>query len=62
MTIGPTCRRCGRIHTSRDAYAVGRFNPAGSSGYRAVYPGSPLRETRAQAEADLCAHRQEATR
>ena len=61
MTV-PPCPLCQQVHTSRDAYAVGRFNPAGSSGYRAVYPGSPLRETRAQAEADLCAHRQETNR
>ena len=36
--------------------------PDGPLGYRACYPGAPERTTRAQAERDMCRHRQEQTR
>ena len=41
--------------------AVSR-RPDGPIGYRACYPGAPIYPTRAQAERDMCRHRQEQTR
>ena len=41
--------------------AVSR-HPDGPIGYRAPYPGAPIYPTRAQAERDMCRHRQEQTR
>ena len=48
--IGPTCGRCGYIHTR--PYKVGRFTqivPLWQG-----YWGGPLRDTRQAAERDLC--------
>ena len=56
----PPCDRCGHIHATTDAYAVGRFRPDGPVGYRTNYYGAPLRLTRAEAEADACTRRIEA--
>lgn len=47
------CPTCDRRHAPDWAYAVGRFTPH-ILGYRAVYPDSPLRPTRAEAEGDMC--------
>lgn len=52
----------GRIFGSDAARAVGRFDPDGPRGYRAAtMPDAPLRETRAEAEADERAWFGEAT-
>ena len=51
------CPICRHVHTSRDAYAVGRFTPDGPQGYRAATAGTPLRATRAEAVADECRER-----
>lgn len=51
------CTTCGRIHTSTDAIAVGRFQLDGPIGYVAASAGSPIRATRTEAEADECAQR-----
>ena len=53
---GPTCPDCGHIHAAGDVVAVGRFDPNGVHGYRAP-SGGPLRATREQAMADVCARR-----
>lgn len=47
------CPSCQQTHASDMARAVGRFQPAGPSGYRAK-SGGPLRATRGEAEADEC--------
>lgn len=52
----PACGACGRIHTSSDAVAVGRFRAQGPIGYRAANAETPIRSTRAEAEADECSH------
>lgn len=45
-----------RIIPSSAAYAVGRFDPKGTHGYRAAgVPDAPLRKTRAEAQADWVA-------
>lgn len=49
-----TCPTCHHVHTTRDAYAVGRFDPHGPTGYRAATAGTPPRATRAEAIADEC--------
>lgn len=52
------CPRCGHIHASDDTRAVSRFGSGGITGYVAAeVPGAPVRPTRAEAEADKCAHR-----
>jgi cell division septation protein DedD len=51
----PSCNLCGHIHTATDARAVGRFT--GTTGYVASHAGTPLRATRAEAEADECTWR-----
>ena len=63
------CPNCGHTHAGTDTYAIGRFAP-GDPTFRAQFPGSPERTTRAaaerttraQAERDMCQHRQEQTR
>ena len=56
MTIGPPCPVCGYIHRPETStHAVGRFTWAAPM-YRALYDGAPLRNTRAEAELDACAH------
>ena len=55
----PPCPDCHRIHASTDTYALRRFVPALTHTYRADYPDSPERTTRAAAERDACRHRQE---
>ena len=55
MTIGPTCPVCGHIHRPESStHAVGRFTWAVPL-YRADFDGAPLRATRAEADADVCA-------
>lgn len=54
MSVKPPCPDCGHVHTAADIYAVGRFNPGGTIGYRARYPGAPLRASRDEAAKDLC--------
>ena len=49
------CHLCRSTHLADDARMVGRFAPP--SGFRANYPGAPLRETRSAAVADMCARR-----
>lgn len=56
MTIGPTCPVCGYIHRPElSTHMVGRFTWAVPL-YHADYDGAPLRATRAEADADVCAH------
>jgi hypothetical protein len=50
------CPRCGHIHASDDARAVGRFRSQGAEGYRAR-SGGPLRAKRAEATDDECQRR-----
>lgn len=53
--MAPICPRCGHIHRSDDAVAVGRFLEHGPIGYRARHTAhAPLRATRGQAEDDAC--------
>lgn len=48
------CPKCGRAkHGGTQARLVGRFTLTPS--FKADYPGAPLRETREQALADMCA-------
>ena len=55
MTIGPTCPVCGYIHRPETStHAAGRFTWAVPL-YRADFDGAPLRATRAEADADVCA-------
>ena len=55
MTIGPPCPVCGYIHRPESStHAVGRFTWAVPL-YRADFDGAPLRATRAEADADVCA-------
>ena len=42
--------------------AVSRYQPDGTIGYRACYPGAPIYPTRAETEQDMCRHRQEQAR
>lgn len=49
--IGPTCPKCG--HVSHPTQAMGRFLPE-PFGYRASYDNAPRRDTREEAEADMC--------
>ena len=58
VSVKPPCPDCGHVHTAADIYAVGRFNPGGTIGYRARYPGAPLRASRDEAAKDLCTWRQ----
>lgn len=52
------CPACGFHHAPDDAAAVDRFE-AHASGYRStLMPDAPLRETRAEAEADTCQWRE----
>lgn len=52
------CPKCEYIHTSTDAYAVGRFDPTSEPAYQSsVDPDAPLRTTRAEAVADTCRYR-----
>ena len=56
MTVAPTaCPNCHLIHATDWAVAVDRWRPEGPAGYRARYPDAPLRATRAEAIADMCA-------
>ena len=48
----PACPSCGYIHTANDARAVDRFS-AGVRYVAATAP-TPIRATRAEAEADEC--------
>lgn len=52
--IGPTCPRCGWVHGSDAARAIGVFS--GLKGWRANYPDAPLRQSRDDAETDYCNH------
>lgn len=52
----PACARCGVVHPSDAARAVGRFNPSGPTGYRADVPGAVLRHSRDAAVTDWCDH------
>lgn len=52
------CGRCGALHLVTDAPSVGRFRTGGPLGYRARYPGAPLRSSRAEALEDVCNARQ----
>lgn len=47
------CDACGYVHAPDDTYAVGRFGH-GPLAFRARFEGSPVRESRAAAESDLC--------
>ena len=58
----PACPDCGRTHVGTDAQAMRRFEPTLAHTFRATYPGAPERVTRAQAERDMCNHRQEQNR
>lgn len=49
-----TCEKCDQI--GHPTVAVGRFTPGGPDGFRALDSG-PLRATRQEAEADVCASR-----
>jgi hypothetical protein len=53
-STGPVCPSCDCIHGGMDVRAVDRFNPAGPAGFRADFPGAPLRDTRAEAHTDMC--------
>lgn len=55
VSTATACEVCGYIHCSTDARAVGRFT--GLRGYVAATAPTPIRETRAEAEADECAWR-----
>ena len=55
MTVAPACPHCHLIHVTDWAVAVDRWRPEGPAGYRARYPDAPLRATRAEAIADMCA-------
>ena len=56
MTHRPPCPACDHRHTPHSSTAmVGRFTRAAPM-YRALYDGAPLRNTRAEAELDACAH------
>lgn len=55
MTVAPACPHCHLIHATDWAVAVDRWRPEGPAGYRARYPDAPLRATRAEAIADMCA-------
>lgn len=56
MTVAPTaCPHCHLTHATDWAVAVDRWRPEGPAGYRARYPDAPLRATRAEAIADMCA-------
>ena len=52
------CPDCGHTHAGTDTYAIGRFAP-GDPTFRAQFPGSPERTTRAAAERDMCRWRAE---
>jgi len=53
--IKPPCRDCGHVHTTADTWAIGRFSPSGlAAGYRANYPGAPVRASREKAAKDMC--------
>lgn len=54
--IGRTCPFCRTIHGSDAARAIGRFRPGGPLGFRSSL-GGPLRSSRSEAVADLCAAR-----
>ena len=56
------CAACGHTHTGTDTHALRRFEPTLAHTYAATYPRAPERTTRAQAERDMCQHRQEQTR
>lgn len=53
------CPDCGRIHAATDTQAQRRFEPTLTHTYRAAYPHALERATRAEAERDMCQHRQE---
>lgn len=53
--IGPTCPTCD--HVGHPTRAVGLFRQDGPIGYRAAYDIAPLRSSREEAEADMCAWR-----
>lgn len=36
MAKGKACGECGHIHLGTDAIAIGRFNPNGPIGYKAI--------------------------
>lgn len=55
----PPCTHCRRVHTSTDTIAQHRFDPTVPTTYRAAHPFAVERETRAEAEADMCRFRQE---
>lgn len=55
-TKTPVCPICRRKHLSWDARGVGIFS-SGAVHYRADYFGSPTRDTREEAVADMCAWR-----
>jgi len=48
------CEHCGHVHAPDWSRAVGRFSPDEPPRYRADRPSAPLRDTRAEAEADMC--------
>lgn len=53
----PPCPVCGTIHAGTDVRCVGRFEPRRGGWFQADYTGAPERQTRAEAERDMCAHR-----
>lgn len=56
------CPSCGWVHGGDEVVAVGRFDPAAPTRYRAVnVPDAPLRETRAEAMRDVCDTRRAAS-
>lgn len=54
--MNPSCSVCGYVHTVDDVVALGRFSSYATT-YRARFPDSPVRTTREDADADMCAWR-----
>lgn len=52
MTV---CETCGHKHDHSMAIALNRFS-SNAIGFVADYEGAPFRDTRDEAEADMCAH------